>query len=197
MMENEHTQSSKEKETKPTAVRFQEDQPMVMPGIRRFQFFANVNDRALTINLNRAAMLGIATILAIDVGKAVLNGIPQSIYCYECRACYGTQDKCPVGIAFQAELVVAARVTDYNRFLRNGGLRCIRCGNCQGFCVQYLNLPQIFGSMQLLTMKALRENKIPRSMVQHAFEKGLINKGFIDEVAQWLNRSDVSGGNVG
>lgn len=194
-MEKDKTKSDKEK--KPIGVRFEEDQPMVLPGIRRFQFFANVNDRALTINLNRAAMLGIATILAIDVGKAVVNGIPQSIYCYECRACYGTQDKCPVGIAFQAELVVSARVTDYNRFLRNGGLRCIRCGNCQGFCVQYLNLPRIFGTMQILTMKALREDKIPRRMVQDAYEKGLINKAFIDEIAQWLKNSEASGGNVG
>ena len=196
-MEKDKKNSNNEKETKPVGIRFDDDQPMVMPGIRRFQFFTNVDDRALTKNLNRAAMLGIAGILAFDVGKAVVNGNPQTIYCYECRACYGTQDKCPVGISFQAELVVSARVTDYNRFLRNGGLRCIRCGNCQGFCVQYLNLPRIFGTMQILTMKALRKDKIPRSMVQNAFEKGLINKAFIDEIAQWLNRSDASGGNIG
>jgi Na+-translocating ferredoxin:NAD+ oxidoreductase RnfC subunit len=176
----------KKEEQKLIGARFEEDQPYVMPGIRRFQFFTNVDDRALTINLNRAAMFGIAAMLAIDVGKAVVNKNPQTIYCYECRACYGTQDKCPVGIAFQAELVVAARVTDYNRFLRNGGLKCIRCGNCQSFCVQYLNLPQIFGTMQLQTMEALREGKIPKSMVNNAFEKGLINQAFINEVAQFL-----------
>lgn len=175
-----------EKEDKPIGARFEEDQPYVMPGIRRFQFFTNVNDRALTKNLNRAAMLGIASMLAIDVGKAIVNKNPQTIYCYECRACYGTQDKCPVGIAFQAELVVSARVADYNRFLRNGGLKCIRCGNCQSFCVQYLNLPQIFGTMQLQTMEALREGKIPKSMIKNAFEKGLINQAFIDEVAEFL-----------
>ncbi len=167
-------------------VRGEDDQPLVMPGIRRFQFFTNVDDRALTINLNRVAMFGIAAALTVDVGKAVVNGIPQSIYCYECRACYGTQDKCPVGITFQAELVVAARVTDYDRFLRNGGLRCIRCGSCQSFCVQYLNLARIFGTMQILTMKALRKGKLPKRMVQKAFDDGLINKDFIDEVAEFL-----------
>jgi len=185
-MDEKDKQKKKAESEKPIGARFEEDQPYVMPGIRRFQFFTNVNDRALTINLNRAAMLGIASMLAIDVGKAVVNNNPQTIYCYECRACYGTQDKCPVGISFQAELVVAARVADYNRFLRNGGLKCIRCGNCQSFCVQYLNLPQIFGTMQLQTMKALREGKIPRSMVKNAFEKGLINQAFIDEVAEYL-----------
>ncbi|MBC8181861.1 hypothetical protein H8E88_12145 [candidate division KSB1 bacterium] len=167
-------------------VRSDEDQPIVMPGIRRFQFFTNVDDRALTKNLNRTAMFGIAAVLAVDVGKAVVNKNPQTIYCYECRACYGTQDKCPVGIAFQAELVVAARVSDYDRFLKNGGLRCIRCGSCQSFCVQYLNLAQIFGTMQLQTMKALKQGKIPKRMIQNAFEKGLINKDFIDDVAAFL-----------
>ena len=92
----------------------------------------------------------------------------------------------PVGIAYQAELVVSARVTDYDRFLRNGGLKCIRCGSCQSFCVQYLNLPRIFGTMQILTMKALRKGKIPKRMIQDAFDNGLINKDFIDEVAEYL-----------
>jgi len=168
-------------------VRDNEDQPILMPGIRRFQFFTNVDDRALTKNLNRTAMFGIAAVLAVDVGKAVVNKNPQTIYCYECRACYGTQDKCPVGIAFQAELVVSARVSDYDRFLRNGGLRCIRCGSCQSFCVQYLDLPQIFGTMQIQTMKALKKGKIPNRMIQNAFEKGLINKDFIDEVAKHIS----------
>jgi len=180
----------KKEEQKKIGARWEEDQPLAMPGIRRFQFFTNVNDRALTKNLNRVAMFGISTILAVDVGKAIVNGIPESIYCYECRACYGTQDKCPVGISFQAELVVAARVTDYDRFLRNGGLKCIRCGSCQSFCVQYLNLPRIFGTMQILTMKALRQGKIPKRMIQNAFDKGLINRDFIDEVADFLQRGD-------
>jgi Na+-translocating ferredoxin:NAD+ oxidoreductase RnfC subunit len=175
-----------DKEKKQIGVRGNEDQPIAMPGIRRFQFFTDVNDRATTKNLNRAAMFGIASVLAVDVGKAIVNKNPQTIYCYECRACYGTQDKCPVGIAFQAELVVSARVSDYDRFLRNGGLRCIRCGSCQSFCVQYLNLPQIFGTMQLQTMKAMRTGKIPKRMIQNAFENGLINKDFIDEVAGFL-----------
>ncbi len=192
MMENKKKSNDKEKEIKKVSVRFEDDQPIAMPGIRRFQFFTNVNDRALTKNLNRAAMLGIATVLAIDVGKAVVNKNPQTIYCYECRACYGTQDKCPVGIAYQAELVVAARVSDYDRFCRNGGLRCIRCGSCQSFCVQYLNLPQIFGTMQLQTMEALRKNKIPEQTIRNAFTQGLINRDFINEVAEFVNKGDLT-----
>ena len=93
--------------------------------------------------------------LLADVIKPILRGNPATIYCYECRACYATQDNCPVGIAFQAELVVAGRVTDYDRFIRNGGLKCIRCGNCQSFCVQYLPLPQMFGTMQHDTREAM------------------------------------------
>ncbi|HDQ00483.1 MAG TPA: hypothetical protein ENN22_15055 [bacterium] len=177
-------------EKKPIGARWEEDQPLVMPGIRRFQFFTNVDDRALTKNLNRLAMFGIATVLAVDVGKAVVNKNPQTIYCYECRACYSTQDKCPVGIQYQAELVVAARVSDYDRFCRNGGLKCIRCGSCQSFCVQYLNLAQIFGTMQQQTMKALRTGKIPERIIRNAFRNGLINRDFIDEVTEFLNKGD-------
>jgi hypothetical protein len=185
MAESEKIDTGQPSEKIPGA-RWRNDQPILMPGIRRFQFFTNVGDRATTINLNRVAMFSIATFLAVDVGKAIVNGIPQSIYCYECRACYGTQDKCPVGIAYQAELVVSARVTDYHRFIRNGGLRCIRCGSCQSFCVQYLNLSHIFGTMQILTMKALRDGKIPKFMLQQAYDRGLINRDFIDEVAAFL-----------
>lgn len=181
-------EEKKDKTRRQIGVRDHEDQPIAMPGIRRIQYFTDVNDRALTKNLNRVAMFGIASALAVDVGKAVVNKNPQTIYCYECRACYGTQDKCPVGISYQAELVVSARVSDYGRFLRNGGLKCIRCGSCQSFCVQYLHLPQIFGTMQLETMKALRAGKIPKRMVQDAFDKGLINRDFIDEVAEFLEQ---------
>ena len=125
----------------------------------------------------------------MDVVKPVANGVPQTIYCYECRACYGTQDKCPVGIAFQAELTVSSRVADYERFLAAKGLKCIRCGNCVSYCVVNLNLPRIFGRMQELTVRAMKEGKIPRDVVQKAFDEGSVNRLYIDEVARWLGRS--------
>ncbi len=161
------------------------DQPIVLPGIHRYQFISNIKDRALTKNLNRVAMLGIAATLGVDIVKPLANGVPQAIYCYECRACYATQDKCPVGISFQAELVVAARVADYDRFIRNGGLKCIRCGNCQSFCVQNLDLPKIFGTMQIITIKAMKEDIIPKRILTDALKKGLVNRQYIDEVAEY------------
>ena len=165
------------------------DAPTALPGIRRLQFFSDLSDRPLTRNLNRAAMLGIAASLGAVVLKPVANGVPQTIYCYECRACYGTQDRCPVGIGFQAELTVSSRVADYERFLRAGGLKCVRCGNCVSYCVVNLNLPRIFSRMQALTMVAMKSGKIPRRVIQHAFDEGLVGRAYIDDVAAWLGRA--------
>ncbi|MDQ7781666.1 MAG: hypothetical protein RDU20_02225 [Desulfomonilaceae bacterium] len=164
-------------------------QPMVLPGIHRYQFFTNLKDRGWTRNLDRVALFGIVGALLATVVKPVLRGNAATIYCYECRACYATQDRCPVGIAFQAELAVAGRVGDYDRFIRNGGLKCIRCGNCQSYCVQYLPLPEMFGTMQQDTREAMAKGIIPRSSLDKGLAEGLIGKEFIDDVVKALSRS--------
>jgi len=161
-------------------------QPISLPGIRRFQFFSNLKDRALTKNLNRAAMLGIGVTFVIDILKPIIHDNPQTVYCYECRACYATQDKCAVGIAYQAELVVAARVADYGRFLKAGGLKCVRCGACTSFCVQNLDLPIIFSKMQQMTISAMEKGRVRNKDIEKAYRNGLINREFIDKVAFWL-----------
>ena len=165
------------------------DQPAGLPGIRCYQFFSDLSDRPLTKNLNRLAMLGIAAAIGVDVVKPIVNGVPQTIYCYECRACYATQDNCPVGIQFQAELTVSSRVADYERFLDAGGLKCIRCGNCASFCVVNLNLPRIFSRMQAMTIVAMKAGKIPRSAVERAYREGRVNRLFINDVAHWLGEA--------
>lgn len=162
-------------------------QPMVLPGIHRYQFFTNLKDRGWTKNLDRVALFGIVGALLATVIKPLFRGNPATIYCYECRACYATQDRCPVGIMFQAELAVAGRVTDYDRFIRNGGLKCIRCGNCQSYCVQYLPLPQMFGIMQEDTMDAIRKGIVPRRTLEHGLAQGLVGKEFIDDVVKVLS----------
>ena len=162
------------------------DQPMVLPGIHRYQFFTNLKDRGWTRNLDRVALFGIVAGLLATVIKPLLRGNPATIYCYECRACYATQDRCPVGITYQAELAVAGRVLDYDRFIRNGGLKCIRCGNCQSYCVQYLPLPQMFGTMQEDTRMAIRSGILPRYTLDRAMKMGLIGKDFIDDVVKAL-----------
>lgn len=162
------------------------EQPMILPGIHRYQFFTNLKDRGWTRNLDRVALFGIVAALIADVTKPLSRGNPATIYCYECRACYATQDRCPVGIMFQAELAVAGRVSDYDRFIRNGGLKCIRCGNCQSYCVQYLPLARMFAVMQEDTMNAMRRGIIPRSTLQKALDHGLVGKEFIDNVVQTL-----------
>lgn len=179
MAEGEKSQQSAHKRDDTT-------QPMVLPGIHRYQFFTNLKDRGWTLNLDRVALFGIVGALLATVVKPLLRGNPATIYCYECRACYATQDRCPVGIAFQAELVVAGRVTDYDRFLRNGGLKCIRCGNCQSFCVQYLPLPQMFGTMQEDTREAMKKGIVPRQSLKQALAQGLVGKEFIDDVVKAL-----------
>lgn len=160
------------------------DQPLVLPGIHRYQFFTNLKDRGWTRNLDRVALFGIVGALLATVIKPLLRGNPATIYCYECRACYATQDRCPVGITFQAELAVAGRATDYDRFIRNGGLKCIRCGNCQSYCVQYLPLPQMFAVMQEDTREAIRRGYVPRFTLEKALAEGLVGKEFIDDVVK-------------
>lgn len=178
-MDEKVRKETKEKKHKREEV----DQPLVLPGIHRIQFFTNVSDRALTMNLNRLAMLGLATTLGVDVVKPLFHSMPQTVYCYECRACYATQDNCPVYNQFQAELVVSSRVLDYERFIMNGGIKCIRCGACQGFCVQHLDLAKIFGTMQKITMKAIGKGLVPRRVLVNALREGLVNRDFIDTVA--------------
>jgi len=157
-------------------------QPIGLPGIHRYQFFTNLRDRMTTRNLNRLAMLGIAASAAAVIVKPLLGGNPETIYCYECRACYATQERCPAAITYQAELVVSARVADYGRFIAAGGLKCLRCGACRNFCVQYLDTPNIFGTMQLTTRRALARGIIPRKILRLAMERGLVGGEFIDEV---------------
>lgn len=159
-------------------------QPMVLPGIHRYQFFTDLRDRGWTMNLDRVALFGIVGALLATVVKPLLHGNAATIYCYECRACYATQDRCPVGITFQAELAVAGRATDYDRFIRNGGLKCIRCGNCQSYCVQYLPLPQMFGTMQDDTREAIKKGFVPRRSLETALAGGLVGKEFIDDVVK-------------
>ena len=159
-------------------------QPLVLPGIHRYQFFTNLKDRGWTMNLDRVALFSIVGALLASVIKPLLRWNPATIYCYECRACYATQDRCPVGITLQAELVVAGRVTDYDRFIRNGGLKCIRCGNCQSYCVQYLPLPQMFAVMQEETRVAIRNGIVPHHSLRKGLDGGLIGKEFIDDVVK-------------
>jgi hypothetical protein len=164
------------------------DQPTTLPGIRRYQAFTNLKHRTPSENLNRLSMLAIATSLGLVVTKPLLHGNYQTIYCYECRACYATQDNCPASIQYQAELTISARVGDYAKFIRNGGLNCIRCGTCQGFCVQHLDTATIFGLMQHETMKAISQRKIPSDLLVEALRSGMINRDFIDDVAEYLRK---------
>jgi hypothetical protein len=170
------------------------DQPTTLPGIRRYQFFSNLKHRTPSENLNRLSMLAIAGSLGLVIAKPIFHGNLQTIYCYECRACYATQDNCPASIQYQAELTISARAADYSKFIRTGGLNCIRCGACQGFCVQHLDTATIFGLMQNETMKAISLGKVPDSLLVEALRRGMINREFIDDVALHLrNRGAIKG----
>jgi len=167
------------------------DQPTTLPGIRRYQSFSNLKHRTPSENLNRLSMLAIAGSLGLVVAKPLFHGNLQTVYCYECRACYATQDNCPASIEHQAELTISARVADYSKFISTGGLNCIRCGACQGFCVQHLDTATIFGIMQKDTMNAIFQGKVPDSLLVDALRRGMINREFIDNVARYLRDRGV------
>ncbi len=170
------------------------DQPVVLPGIRRYQSFSNLKHRTPSENLNRLSMLAIAGSLGLVVAKPLFHGNLQTIYCYECRACYATQDNCPASIQYQAELTISARVGDYSKFIRNGGLNCIRCGTCQGFCAQQLDTATIFGIMQKDTMDAIDLGRVPDGLLVEALRRGMVNREFIDRVARHLrNKGALKG----
>ena len=167
------------------------DQPTTLPGIHRYQSFTNLKHRTPSENLNRLSMLAIAGSLGLVVAKPLFHGNLQTVYCYECRACYATQDNCPAAIQYQAELTISARVSDYSKFISNGGLNCIRCGACQGFCVQHLDTATIFGIMQRDTMEAILQGKVPDPLLVDALRRGMINREFIDRVARHLRERGV------
>jgi len=167
-------------------VRGDTSQSMAVPGIRRYQFFTNVGHRMLTEGLNRVSLFGITGYVAVDMVKALLNSDPQTLYCYECRACYGTQDSCPVGIMQQGDMVIASRCGDYRRFLDLGGMRCIRCGNCTSYCVQNLDMPRIFATGQHTLIAAVKRGQVPENLLRDALARGLVNREFIDTFADVL-----------
>ncbi len=182
------------KEDPDSYTRFQRgdnDQPTTLPGIHRYQSFTNLKHRTPSENLNRLSMLAIAGSLGLVIAKPIFRGNLQTIYCYECRACYATQDNCPASIQYQAELTISARVADYSKFIRNGGLNCIRCGACQGFCVQHLDTATIFGTMQKDTVNAVFQGKVPDTLLVDALRRGMVNREFIDTIARYLRDRGV------
>ncbi|UCH78496.1 MAG: hypothetical protein JSU81_00685 [Candidatus Coatesbacteria bacterium] len=161
------------------------DKPPALPGIHRYASFTNLTDRMTTPALNRAVMVGVGAAVALDVLRPIALGMWDAAYCYECRACYATQEKCPASITFQAELTVACRTMDYRRFINNRGLLCFRCGNCTGFCVQHLDLAGIYGKMGTATVRALRAGKIPFDVVEEALSEGRIGREYVDAFYEW------------
>jgi hypothetical protein len=159
------------------------DKPAALPGIHRYASFTNLSDRMTTPALNRAVMVGIGAAVALDVLRPISLGMWDAAYCYECRACYATQENCPASITFQAELTVACRTMDYRRFINNRGLLC------NGFCVQHLNLAGIFGKMGVATTRAIREGKMPFDVVERAIYNGTIGREYIDAVYEWYRSS--------
>jgi hypothetical protein len=179
-------EKQEKKDNRTGRTRQTEDQPVVLPGIRRFQSFTNMEDRMLTKNINRAAMFGIAAGMGAAILKPLFNDMPQTTYCYECRACYATQEKCPGRITKQAELTVASRVLDYERFISNGGMNCIRCGNCQTKCAAHLDLAKIYGTMQLITIAEIKKGNVPLDVLAKALAKGKIGRDFLLPVMKYM-----------
>ncbi|NOZ19968.1 MAG: hypothetical protein GXP25_02655 [Planctomycetes bacterium] len=179
----------------------------VYPGVKRYQFFSKAKHRMLTPHLNRIAMLIIAVSLLGVIVKALIMGSGYSLFCLEDRACVRvtkTDDpakRCPEMLE-PVELVIASRVNDYIRFIKNGGLRCQGCGRCREFCILNLDIPEIVDGMQKRTLTAMERGKIPLDVLERAFyDPGLsrnqtreeaANKEIFDRVQAYLART--SGG---
>ena len=161
------------------------DKPAALPGIHRYAPFTNLADRMTTPALNRAVMVGIGAAVTLDALAPIARRMYDAAYCYECRACYATQERCPASITFQAELTLASRTMDYRRFILNRGLLCLRCGNCNGVCVQRLDLARLFGRMGLATTKALKDGKLPFGVVEQTLREGLVGRAYIDDFYGW------------
>jgi hypothetical protein len=162
-----------------------DDKPPALLGIHRYAPFTNLQDRMTTPALNRAVMVGIGAAVTLDALVPIARGMYDAAYCYECRACYATQERCPAAITYQAELTLACRTADYRRFIANRGLRCLRCGNCSGVCVQRLDLARLYGRMGRATMAALAAGKIPFAVVENALREGLVGREYIDAWYDW------------
>jgi ferredoxin len=148
----------------------------VLPGVRRYQFISKSQHRMLTKNLNRIAMVIIALSLSFVIFKAIFSGTGYSVYCLEDRSCMRVLSQpegqnCPEYI-YPVEMVVASRTADYERFIRQGGLRCTQCGNCTKWCILEINIPELAARMQELTLEALASGKIDAGLV--------LNEGFVD-----------------
>lgn len=162
-----------------------EEKPPALLAIHRYAPFTNLQDRMTTPALNRAAMVGIGGALLLDALVPIARRMFDAAYCYECRACYATQERCPASITFQAELTLASRTMDYRRFINNRGWLCQRCGNCSGVCVQHLDLARLYGRMGLAAVKAMKDGKIPFGVIEHALNEGLVGREYLDDVYDW------------
>jgi hypothetical protein len=61
--------AEKENPDTPRHKRDDTTQPIVLPGIHRYQFFTNLKDRGWTLNLDRVALFGIIGALLATVIK--------------------------------------------------------------------------------------------------------------------------------
>ena len=133
----------------------------------------------------RAAVLAASGLVAANVLRPILQDIPEAASCYDCNACNRTRDHCPVGIERQSELAAAARSFAYGKFVRNAGLKCIRCGACAGFCPIELDTAKMFGAMQMAVLNTMRAGRLPRELLVDALRRGQVNSALIDEVSKY------------
>ncbi len=74
---------------------------------------------------------------------------------------------------------------DYRRFINNRGLLCVRCGNCNGVCVQNLDLARLYGKMGQEIRKALAGDKIPFDVVERALHEGTLGPEYVTSFYDW------------
>lgn len=157
-----------------------EGEPAPLHGARRYGFIARSRQRSATAHLNRLALAVIALTLAFVVFKALFSGVGSTIYSYEDRSALTVLSRpegksCPEFLDAD-ELILAVRTADYERFVRQGGLRCTRCGNCVGEATLGIDVPAVVTRGQEMTLRALERGKISASLI--------FDEGFVDPLSR-------------
>jgi len=161
----------------------------VLPGVRRYQFISKSQNRMLTKSLNRISMVIIGLLLFFVIFKAIFIGTGYSVYCMECRACMRVLsqpegENCPENI-IPVEMVIASRTGDYERFIKQGGLRCTLDGNCTKWCMLEINIPELAAKMQELSLDALAAGKLDTELIlEYGFLDPVTREPLSDEVAR-------------
>ena len=133
----------------------------------------------------RVAEVAALAVIAAAGTAALARGQGAALFCCHDRTCTRTQEHCPAGITRQDELAAAAQADDHARFIRHGGLACLRCGNCEPHCGERLPLARHFAAQQARSAAMLGRPAVTPAVAaacRDALAAGLVGPEHIEQV---------------